>query len=184
MAESLNATYALAAHEQVRVAGAVSWSFEFEDQPYFEGFRELATNGLDKPVLNAFRMFGLLGSDRVRVSNTGALPTEQVASSGVRQQPDIGAIAKRKNQEVEIMIWNYHDEDAQQRVHGLEGNGIAAVSFPRPIRTVATRWTIATTHFAGMDSDRARPNAFAIHPATARLVPRAHYQVMPAFFAI
>jgi xylan 1,4-beta-xylosidase len=144
MAESLNATYALAAHEQVRVAGAVSWSFEFEDQPYFEGFRELATNGLDKPVLNAFRMFGLLGSDRVRVSNTGALPTEQVASSGVRQQPDIGAIAKRKNQEVEIMIWNYHDEDAQQRVHGLEGNGIAAVSFPRPIRTVATRWTIAT----------------------------------------
>ncbi len=110
-AEALNATYALAAREQVRLMGSVSWSFEFEDQPYFEGFRELATNGLDKPVLNAFRIFGLLGSERVKVSSTGALPTEQVVSAGVRQQPDIGAIATRKNHEVEIMIWNYHDED-------------------------------------------------------------------------
>ena len=111
IAESLNATYALAARERVHLAGAVSWSFEFEDQPYFEGFRELATNGLDKPVLNAFRMFGLMGSERVKVSSTGALPTEQVVSGGVRQRPDIRAIATRKNQEVETLIWNYHDED-------------------------------------------------------------------------
>jgi xylan 1,4-beta-xylosidase len=110
-AEALNATYALAAREQVRLAGSVSWSFEFEDQPYFEGFRELASHGLDKPVLNAFRMFGLLRNERVKVSSTGALPTEQVVSTGVRQQPDISAIATRKNQEVDIMIWNYHDED-------------------------------------------------------------------------
>jgi xylan 1,4-beta-xylosidase len=111
MAESLDATYALAAREQVHLAGAVSWSFEFEDQPYFEGFRELATNGLDKPVLNTFRMFGLLSSERVKASSTGALPTEQVVSAGVRQRPDIRAIATRKNQEVEALIWNYHDED-------------------------------------------------------------------------
>ena len=110
-AEALNATYALAAGEEVRLAGAVSWSFEFEQQPYFEGFRELATNGLDKPVLNAFRMFGLLGGERLKVSSTGALSTEQVVSSGVRQQPDIEVIATRKNQEMEVMIWNYHDED-------------------------------------------------------------------------
>jgi xylan 1,4-beta-xylosidase len=111
IAESLNATYALAARERVHLAGAVSWSFEFEDQPYFEGFRELATNGLDKPVLNAFRMFGLMGSERVKVSSTRALSTEQVVSGGVRQRPDIRAIATRKNQEVETLIWNYHDED-------------------------------------------------------------------------
>jgi xylan 1,4-beta-xylosidase len=113
IAESLNATYAFAAQEQAHMAGAVSWSFEFEGQPYFEGFRELATNGLDKPVLNAFRMFGLLGSERVKVSSTGALPTEQVVSSGVRQQPDIGAIATRENQEIDVILWNYHDEDVE-----------------------------------------------------------------------
>lgn len=110
-AEALNASYALAASNQIHLAGSVSWSFEFEDQPYFEGFRELATNGVDKPVLNAFRMFGLLGADRVKVSSTGALPVEQVVTSGVRQQPDIRAIATRKNREIEIMVWNYHDED-------------------------------------------------------------------------
>ncbi len=110
-AEALNATYALAAGEKIRLAGSVSWSFEFEDQPYFEGFRELATNGVDKPVLNAFRMFGLLGTDRIKVSSAGALPVEQVLTSGVRQQPDIGAIATSKNHDLEIMVWNYHDED-------------------------------------------------------------------------
>src|SRR5207245_5092458 len=110
-AEAMNATYALAAREQVRLAGSVSWSFEFEDQPYFEGFRELATNGLDKPVLNAFRMFGLLGRERVKVSTPGAIPVEQVLSAGVRQDPDIGAIATRKNHEIEVLVWNYHDAD-------------------------------------------------------------------------
>jgi len=33
----------------VNLMGVVTWSFEFEAQPYFEGYRELATNGIDKP---------------------------------------------------------------------------------------------------------------------------------------
>jgi xylan 1,4-beta-xylosidase len=110
-AEALYATYALAAREQIHLAGSVSWSFEFEDQPYFEGFRELATNGVNKPVLNTFRMFGLLGAERAKVSSTSALPIEQLVSAGVRKQPDIRAIATRKDHEIEIMLWNYHDED-------------------------------------------------------------------------
>ena len=40
--------------------GAVTWAFEFEDQPWFAGFRSLATNGIGKPVLNVFRMFGMM----------------------------------------------------------------------------------------------------------------------------
>jgi xylan 1,4-beta-xylosidase len=38
-------TLELAALHKVRLAGAVTWAFEFEDQPWFEGFRTLATNG-------------------------------------------------------------------------------------------------------------------------------------------
>jgi xylan 1,4-beta-xylosidase len=110
-AEAIHATYKLAAREKVRIAGSVSWSFEFEGQPYFEGFRELATNGIDKPVLNAFRMFGLLGTERVQATSTGALPVEQVVSSGVREQPDIQVVATRRSQEIDLMLWNYHDED-------------------------------------------------------------------------
>ena len=110
-AEVLNSIYDLSRRERINFAGAVTWSFEFEDQPYFEGYRELATNGLDKPVLNAFRMFGLLGSERVRAESSAAISTDIVLRDGVRGQPDINAIATRKDHEVEILIWNYHDAD-------------------------------------------------------------------------
>ena len=52
----------------------LSWSFEFEGKDYFEGFRTLATNGIDKPVLNVFRMAGLMSGERVMTSSTGQVP--------------------------------------------------------------------------------------------------------------
>jgi xylan 1,4-beta-xylosidase len=109
--EVLNNILALARQESVNLLGAVTWAFEFEGQPYFAGFRELATNGVDKPVLNSFRMLGLLGSERVKVTSSGALATEEVARDGVRDQPDINAIASRKDREIEVLVWNYHDDD-------------------------------------------------------------------------
>lgn len=109
--EVLNNIWQLARQEQINFMGAVTWAFEFENQPYFAGFRELATNGLDKPVLNAFRMLGLLGDDRVKVTSSGALATEDVVRVGVRALPDINAIAARKDREIEILVWNYHDDD-------------------------------------------------------------------------
>jgi xylan 1,4-beta-xylosidase len=110
-AEILNSIYALANRGHTNFLGMVTWSFEFEDQPYFAGFRELASNGLDKPVLNAFRMFGMLGQERVKVTSSGALPTEDIVNNGVRGKPDVNAIAARTDHEIEILIWNYHDDD-------------------------------------------------------------------------
>jgi xylan 1,4-beta-xylosidase len=109
--ESLNNILALARRENVNLMGAVTWAFEFEDQPPFAGFRELATNGIDKPVLNAFRMLGLLGNERLRVTSSAALPSEEIVGAGVRNNPDISAIATRKDHEVEVLVWNYHDDD-------------------------------------------------------------------------
>ena len=63
----------LAARHGVNFEGAVTWAFEFEDQPYFDGFRDLATNGIDKPVLNVFRMFGLMRGDRLEVEELGSV---------------------------------------------------------------------------------------------------------------
>ena len=110
-AEVLYNIYALATRAHVNFLGAVNWSFEFEEQPYFAGFRELASNGLDKPVMNALRMFGLLGSGQVKVTSSGALPAEEIAGNGVRGQPDINALAARKDHDIEILVWNYHDDD-------------------------------------------------------------------------
>jgi len=109
--ETLNNILFLASRERINFLGAVTWAFEFESQPYFEGFRTLATNGVDKPVLNAFRMFGLLGNERIAATSSGALRSEDVIRDGVRGQPDINVIAARKDHEIEVLIWNYHDDD-------------------------------------------------------------------------
>ena len=66
----------LAAKYGVNLLGAVTWAFEFEDQPWFDGFRDLATNGVDKPVLNVFRMLGMMTGDRLAVDNPAAAPLE------------------------------------------------------------------------------------------------------------
>ena len=46
--------------------GALTWAFEFEDQPYFAGQRVLSTNGIDLPVLNVFRMLSQMGGKQSR----------------------------------------------------------------------------------------------------------------------
>jgi len=109
--EALNNVLVLAQQEHINLLGVVTWAFEFENQPYFAGFRELATNGVDKPVLNAFRMLGLLGNERVQATSSGSLTTEDIVRNGVRALPDINAIATRKDHEIEILVWNYHDDD-------------------------------------------------------------------------
>ncbi|MBO9682277.1 MAG: beta-xylosidase, partial [Flavisolibacter sp.] len=43
-AASFARKYLLADHFKINFLGAVSWSFEFEDQPWFYGFRDMATN--------------------------------------------------------------------------------------------------------------------------------------------
>ena len=107
----LNQIHALAAKEHVNFQAALTWSFEFEDQPYFAGFRELATNGVDKPVLNAFRMLGLLGGRSLAVNSSGATTLDEILKNGVRERPDVGAIATRRDREIAILAWNYHDDD-------------------------------------------------------------------------
>jgi xylan 1,4-beta-xylosidase len=106
----------------------LSWSFEFEDKDYFEGFRSLATNGIDKPVLNVFRMFGLMSSNRVRTTSTGAVPLDTLVETGVRQQPDVDAFATRAIHEAAILVWNYHDvnEPAPATPTTIEIHGIPA----------------------------------------------------------
>jgi xylan 1,4-beta-xylosidase len=112
-AEALNDTLALAKNSGVNLVGLVTWSYEFEDQAYFEGFRELATNGIDKPVLNAFRMFGMLGNKRVRLTSSAASPSENVLDPGNAKVEGINGFATRKEREVEVLVWNYQEEDVR-----------------------------------------------------------------------
>jgi xylan 1,4-beta-xylosidase len=103
--------YALADQYKVNFKGAVTWAFEFEDQPWFAGFRDLATNGIDKPVLNVYRMFGMMSGSRVAVSG-GAYNLSAMCNKGVKSEmPDINALASKDKNKVSVMVWNYHDND-------------------------------------------------------------------------
>ncbi len=105
--------YELADFYKVNLEGAVSWSFEFENQPWFAGFRDLATNGVDKPVLNVFRMLGRMGGQRVAVSSATALTLPDIQAQAQNQRPDIGALAAfdATARTATVLVWNYHNDD-------------------------------------------------------------------------
>lgn len=109
-AASFARKYDLAASRGVNLAGAVTWAFEFEDQPWFRGFRDLATNGVDKPVLNVFRMFGMMQGNRVEVNKGLAYDYLKIRDSSVRgNMPDVNALATKDSRAASVMVWNYHD---------------------------------------------------------------------------
>jgi xylan 1,4-beta-xylosidase len=81
----------------LRVDGMLTWAFQFEDREYFAGLRTLSTNGIDKPVLNVFRLLALLGGSRCAVAaETGApvaVSSEGVEISGIASIDGAGAVA-------------------------------------------------------------------------------------------
>ncbi len=111
-AASIAREYDLADYHGVNLIGAVNWSFEFENQPWFAGFRDLATNGVDKPVLNVFRMLGMMSGTRVEVSGNLAYDFKAIRDSSVRGKvTDINALASKGKNTITVLVWNYHDDD-------------------------------------------------------------------------
>ena len=101
----------LAERAGVNLEGALTWAFEFEDQPPFAGFRVLASQGVDLPVLNVFRLFSRLGGLRLPVESTGAVPLGQLLKSGVRGPADVSALASLDQDRLCMLVWHYHDDD-------------------------------------------------------------------------
>lgn len=110
-AASFARIYELMDQYGVNLQGVVSWSFEFEDQEWFAGFRELATHGVDKPVLNVFRMFGMMRGQRIEVQSAQGRRAADIIASGVRESNDIYALASKDGNSIAAMVWNYHDDD-------------------------------------------------------------------------
>ena len=110
-AASFARKHELADKHGVNLEGALTWAFEFEDQPYFAGFRSLATNGIDKPVLNVFRMFSKMSGQTVEATSDHAVPLDAILRQGVRDRPDVAAIASLDKSRLSILLWHYHDDD-------------------------------------------------------------------------
>jgi xylan 1,4-beta-xylosidase len=101
----------LAERHGVNLDGALTWAFEFEDTPFFAGFRALSTNGINLPVFNVFRMFSRMGGERIAATSDSAVDLDTIVKQGVRQRPDVAALASRDSRRATILIWHYHDDD-------------------------------------------------------------------------
>lgn len=134
----------IAAKHGVNLEGALTWAFEFEDQPYFAGQRVLSTNGLALPVLNVFRMFSRMGTDRIHASSTSAVALDDILKNGVRGQPDVGAFASRDRNRLAVMLWHYHDDDIAGPAAAVD---YVAKGLPKNVTTAKlTHYRIDETH--------------------------------------
>jgi len=136
--------FELADRHQVNLVSMLSWSFEFENRDYFEGFRSLATNGVDKPVLNFFRMAALMKGRRVATSSNGQVRLDDIIASGVRAAADIDAFATADVRQAAVMLWNYHDAE---KAGPSAPASIAVTGLPKSaLRVRLTHYRIDDTH--------------------------------------
>jgi xylan 1,4-beta-xylosidase len=109
------ATYAresdIAENHGANLEGALTWAFEFENEPIFAGHRVLASEGVDLPVLNVFRMFNRMSGQRLQADSDNAVPLDAILRQGVRGKPDVSAFASLDARKLCVLVWHYADDE-------------------------------------------------------------------------
>ena len=94
----------------MKLGGLLTWAFTFPGTPYFAGYRTLATNGINLPVMGAFKLLGRLDGTRMPLTSSGARPLDDILTNGVRGDPDVDGMATLNGPAVQVLVWNYHDD--------------------------------------------------------------------------
>jgi len=91
-----------------------------------------ASNGIDLPVLNVIRMFGLIGGRRLAVESTADAGVDSLRQKGVRGTPDVSGLASLQDGRLCVMLWNYHDDDVPGPTAAVELllSGLPAAEVP------------------------------------------------------
>jgi xylan 1,4-beta-xylosidase len=112
-----------------QIDGMLTWAFLFEGRGYFEGFRTLSTNGIDKPVLNVFRLLAKLGGMRLELTSGRAVaPLTRGSADAAHTLPDVDGIATiDETDAIQIFLSSHHDDwdvttpaDVQVQVTGAQ----------------------------------------------------------------
>ncbi len=95
-----------------QIDGILTWAFLFEDRGYFEGFRTLSTNGIDKPVLNVFRLLAKMGG--IRLALTSDRDRDPVALGRADSDDDpptiSGLAATDETAGIQVFLASHHDD--------------------------------------------------------------------------
>ncbi len=90
----------------------LAWAFMFEGERCFEGTRSLSTQGIDKAVLNLFRMLARLGTQRVELRSSRDLnPLSFRDPNGTEEGPEIDGWAVCDSADfLQVLIYCHHDD--------------------------------------------------------------------------
>ncbi len=90
----------------------LTWAFMFVAERCFEGTRTFSTQGIDKAILNLFRLYAKMGTQEVAFESTGTKdPFTYPDLIGAGVEPDIsGFAALTGTKSLEIMVYNHHDD--------------------------------------------------------------------------
>lgn len=89
-------------------------------------------------------MFGLMGPQRVRAASSHAADLDAMLKAGVKQQPDIGALASRGERMATVMVWRYHDDDLPGPVANIQFS--LRGMLPSTARVLVHHYRIDATH--------------------------------------
>lgn len=90
----------------------LTWAFMFVGERCFEGTRVFSTQGIDKAVLNLFRMYGRVGTRQVRLESDAARdPMAYGDMFGRGVGSDVaGFAALSGDKSLEVLLYNHHDD--------------------------------------------------------------------------
>jgi xylan 1,4-beta-xylosidase len=102
----------LNARSAAQVHQATTWSFYFEGERFFEGTRSLFTaQGVEKPVLNAYRMLARLGDTRLAVESSHAWSLERLDDRDEGMPEEVDALATFNRRDcVTVLVWRHADD--------------------------------------------------------------------------
>ncbi len=90
----------------------LTWAFLFVGERCFEGTRSFSTQGIDKAILNLFRMYARLGHQAVHFESTGTKdPLSYADLWGMEEASDVSGFATlADDQQLAVLIYNHHDD--------------------------------------------------------------------------
>ena len=90
----------------------LTWAFMFVGERCFEGTRAFSTQGIDKPILNLFRMYARMGTQEVAFASSAAKdPLAYADLIGRDEEPDVSGFATLSgSKSLEVLIYNHHDD--------------------------------------------------------------------------
>lgn len=90
----------------------LTWAFLFVGERCFEGTRALTTQGIDKPILNLFRMYARMGTQQVALSSSGAQNALDYPDLwGMEAPPNVSGVAALSGDSgLQVLLYCHHDD--------------------------------------------------------------------------